>query len=190
MRLFRVVALILLCAVTFVAVFAQDAPLNPLDPKTNPDANACFEGGTLEGKCDSQILWEAGWYLIRFEKELISREDFLPYYAWILPQLQEETIVAPAAISICYTFDDFGDMRSFTLITGVKDGMKYYNNTTCSGSVLRTRTVVVATSQKNADTACTNIFGFLSGGMNNWFESATSTPSIPSIENTYSCGVG
>ena len=50
------------------------------DPTTSEDANACYEGGTLEGKCtldfdgdgvvtQSEIdwSWECGWYLVRIE---------------------------------------------------------------------------------------------------------------------------
>lgn len=54
------------------------------DPNTNPDANACLAGGSMEGKCnndadgdgvvtDEEIDWQwtCGWYLIRFEHGLL-----------------------------------------------------------------------------------------------------------------------
>ena len=40
---------------------------NPNDPRVNERANACFEGGSMAGKCHADNEWEAGWYLIRFE---------------------------------------------------------------------------------------------------------------------------
>ncbi len=58
----------------------------PNDPTINERANACFEGGSLEGQCntvdidrngtvdDWEIEWHyvCGWYLIRFEQGLIA----------------------------------------------------------------------------------------------------------------------
>lgn len=59
------------------------------DPTTNADANACFEGGSLAGRCDSSDvngdglitdfdrdwMYTSGWYLIRWECSLITREE-------------------------------------------------------------------------------------------------------------------
>jgi hypothetical protein len=55
---------------------------NPNDPRTNERANACFEGGSMAGKCDAVNEWEAGWYLIRFETGLISREQVPAQHRW------------------------------------------------------------------------------------------------------------
>ena len=76
----------LLLAVT--AVLAADDEGNPNDPTENDRANACYEGGSLEGKCDQtdmdrdgtvedweiEAMWECGWYLIRYEYALIPRD--------------------------------------------------------------------------------------------------------------------
>ncbi|HEX2623463.1 MAG TPA: hypothetical protein VHL11_25050, partial [Phototrophicaceae bacterium] len=57
----------------------------PNDPNVNDQANACYDGGTLEGVCsvtdvngDKEItqqdidwMWTAGWYLIRYQYGLL-----------------------------------------------------------------------------------------------------------------------
>ena len=70
-----------------LVVMAQDDRGNVNDPTVNERANACYAGGTLAGKCTSEWDWIAGWYLIRFEYGLISREAFPEAYRSILPAL-------------------------------------------------------------------------------------------------------
>jgi hypothetical protein len=55
------------------------------DPNVNERANACYEGSSLEGKCDTQVMWDAGWYLIRYQYGLLGRGDIPEIYHWILP---------------------------------------------------------------------------------------------------------
>jgi hypothetical protein len=55
------------------------------DPRVNERANACYDGGTLAGKCDTQVEWDAGWYLIRFEYGLIGCDGFPSAFAWAKP---------------------------------------------------------------------------------------------------------
>ena len=78
-----------------MAVFA-DPHETPNDPRLNTDANACYTGGSMAGKCklDDQ-LWIAGWYAIRFEYGLISGDQIPDQYKWLLPQVTEEP--APTA---------------------------------------------------------------------------------------------
>lgn len=94
-----------------LAVAGLDDRGQPNDPRTNSRANACYEGGTLAFKCgttdldgdgvitqsESDALWNAGWYLIRFEQGIISRENFPAEYAWVLPQPSSP---APNALSV------------------------------------------------------------------------------------------
>lgn len=42
------------------------------DPAVNPDANACYEGGSRAGKCYSDSDWACGWYYIRWEGSLTT----------------------------------------------------------------------------------------------------------------------
>ncbi|MBA3874593.1 MAG: hypothetical protein H0X30_36150 [Anaerolineae bacterium] len=77
--------------VTLAAVFASTHVETPNDPRTNPDANACYTGGSLAGKCklDDQ-LWIAGWYEIRLEYGLITRGQFPDPYKWLLSDPPED----------------------------------------------------------------------------------------------------
>lgn len=81
--------------------FALDDQGNPNNPNENERANACYEGGSMAGKCDTDWEWEAGWYLIRFENGLISRENFPSQYAVLLPALPEEETVNPKSYVGC-----------------------------------------------------------------------------------------
>ncbi|GAB1421119.1 hypothetical protein MASR2M15_12600 [Anaerolineales bacterium] len=72
-----VLLLSVLAAITFAFGFDDKGQLN--DPSTNLDANACFEGGSLAGRCTTDWDWICGWYLIRFEEGLI-RPDQVPDY--------------------------------------------------------------------------------------------------------------
>src|SRR5215510_1893 len=86
-----VVPILLLVSIIVLAVGLDDQG-NPNDPTVNERANACYEGGSMEGKCDTQWEWDGGWYLIRFQYGLISREDFPAQYAILLPPLPQEVI--------------------------------------------------------------------------------------------------
>ncbi len=58
---------------------------NPNDPAVNERANACYAGAALEGKCHTEDEWIAGWYLIRFQYGIFSRDDVPEQYQWVLP---------------------------------------------------------------------------------------------------------
>jgi hypothetical protein len=115
---------------------------NPNNPAVNERANACYEGGSLEGKCDTQEEWDAGWYLIRYQVNMISRENFPIQYIWILPPVVE-IVAAPGVPPIpplnvaagCYdgaggNFDRLyngtpnvvGNVQGFTTINGTCGG--------------------------------------------------------------------
>src|SRR3972149_1802632 len=103
--LLTIISVLLLAgAVVFAAGF--DDRGNPNDPATNERANACYEGGSLAGKCgatdadrDGRIeeweiewMWTCGWYLIRFESGMLIRAE-VPYTCQALLPL----VVIPAA---------------------------------------------------------------------------------------------
>ncbi len=80
-------------SLTIYAVGLDDAG-NPNDPTVNSSANECYEGGVMEGKCDTEIEWIAGWYLIKYRYGLI---DTVPgWVAWALP----ENYIAEVAITV------------------------------------------------------------------------------------------
>lgn len=69
------------------------------NPNTNVGANACAEGGTLDGYCnvtdadsdgdvdefDAEWMWTCGWYLIRADYGIIDRND-IPLEGCKLPE--------------------------------------------------------------------------------------------------------
>ena len=88
MKRSALIMLVLLLTVSVIAVYAFN-PTTPAenDPLINEDANACFIGGSMVGKCgDSELLWNAGWYLIRFEQGIITRDQVPDQYKWVLPK--------------------------------------------------------------------------------------------------------
>jgi hypothetical protein len=89
--MFKKLFFVLLVFSFSILAFALDDQGNPNDPNVNERANACYEDGSMAGKCDSDWEWEGGWYLIRFQSGLISRADFPAQYAILLPPLLMET---------------------------------------------------------------------------------------------------
>lgn len=89
---YLVVIAIMLSVLIFGVVFAGgvDDEGNPNDPRVNERANACYMGGTLEGKCATEAEWQAGWYLIRYEYGMINRQGIPVWAQWVL---QEDPII-------------------------------------------------------------------------------------------------
>jgi hypothetical protein len=118
-----------------VLVGAQESP-DPLNPRSNPAANACYAGGSMEGRCDSDYLWVAGWYLIRLEHSLLRWDDLPQGYRWVkagppTPQPQDQEAQQP--IGICYNATD-SSLRSLRLNLGVKSGsFIHYAGLNCTG---------------------------------------------------------
>ena len=95
-----IVLALLLIVVAVVFAAGTDDKGNPNDPATNERANACYEGGSLAGKCgntdvnhDGQVedwevewMWTCGWYLIRYEHGAYGRNDVPFTCRVLLPQ--------------------------------------------------------------------------------------------------------
>lgn len=86
----RSTTLVMVCLLLLMSLLAAPAALAddsgeavPLDP----EANACFDGGTLAGKCDTEDMWVAGWLLARVEYGVLDPHDVPDEYAWILRSL-------------------------------------------------------------------------------------------------------
>lgn len=113
-KLLFVLVLLLVLSSLAVVSFAQTTNNNP---NFNEDANACAEGGTLEGFCnvtdadrdgdvdqdDINWMWKCGWFLIRADYGLMAREDIplegceLPER--IIPIKKEKKTQSPSAAS-------------------------------------------------------------------------------------------
>ncbi len=95
-RYFPVVLLVISLFIALNIAFGASASETPNDPTDNPDANACYTGGSMAGKCKlDDELWKAGWYAIRFEYGLISRSQVPDQYKWLLSEPQAARIIAP-----------------------------------------------------------------------------------------------
>lgn len=98
MRAFILFLLLILMTGTAVNAGTDDRG-QPNDPNVNERANACYEGGVFAGKCGNtdldrngsveaweiDLFWTCGWYRIRFDFRLLSREVFPLPCGWALP---------------------------------------------------------------------------------------------------------
>lgn len=85
--LLLVLVLALVSTTVVLAVDSVDDRGNPNDPAVNERANACYAGASMAGQCgDNELMWIAGWYLIRFEHGLIGADQIPADLLWILPK--------------------------------------------------------------------------------------------------------
>jgi hypothetical protein len=106
------------------AIMAQDDQGQVNDPGFNERANACFAGGSLEGKChttdadrdgdidqlDVEFMWWCGWYLIRVEYKQLPMSA-APEGCYFEPAPPPTPTAAPADDDIddCPPYDDDDD---------------------------------------------------------------------------------
>jgi hypothetical protein len=123
-----VLALVILVTVVSSALATDsfDDLGNPNDPKVNERANACFDGATFEGKCDSPLMWEAGWYLIRYEAKIYKPEDIPEWLWWILPphDVPQTSVFGKCIITI----SSFGSKAIVSVPGSILSGKSGYDN--------------------------------------------------------------
>ncbi|MEO1286227.1 MAG: hypothetical protein AAFV93_00560 [Chloroflexota bacterium] len=201
--------IIMLFALSVVLIQAQDSD-DANDPNNNEDANACYDGGTLEGKCDSEVMWQAGWYLIRFEYGIFDRDEIPAWVNWALPPE-----IAPAVVVVDSTDDApstpagpancWNDgKKSFTFAPSELDrptgSYDFDNDTKCgegstSGIVtFRTslisadadlRAIITASSNADAMTKCQALFS--GGGDSNHRVASVNSLGYNTPSNWYAC---
>ena len=123
----RFILLFVFAAIAVLALpaFAIDDTL-PNDPADNPDANACLTGGLWEGKCgDSEYMWAGGWYLIRFNAGLISRDQFPDQYKWAIPS-EEEAAASGFPFPTCTATSTSGVTSTYEVVAFAATGMGYH----------------------------------------------------------------
>jgi hypothetical protein len=113
--------------------FAQDDQGNPNEPTINDHANACYEGGSMAGRCTTAWDWEAGWYLIRFEYGMISREDFPAQYAIVLEPLPEQSR-GNRPVGCLLVYSDYGIYIDFGSGNFVPVGSPAYSDPKCKNN--------------------------------------------------------
>jgi hypothetical protein len=109
----RILLFILLALVAVSFVLANETDN---DPKTNPDANACYAGGVYAGKCgDNPNLWRAGWFKIRLDAGLILESQLPPDVRWIIDAKLEGCSEGQILVGLkCYPIPVKKDNCSFT----------------------------------------------------------------------------
>lgn len=81
----RVLIIVITLLIFGCLVSALDDEGNPNDPTVNDRANACYEDGSMAGKCDTEWEWNCGWYIIRFEYGIFERANVIATCASLLP---------------------------------------------------------------------------------------------------------
>lgn len=112
---FMLILIMILSSIVPVSAEGVDDQGNPNDPEVNDRANACYEGGTMLNQCNTKLDWQAGWYLIRFEMGILSRDEIPDWVGWVLPPevLPDElrnSVMIPVPSGAC-----------------LSDGPNYYN---------------------------------------------------------------
>jgi hypothetical protein len=93
-------SLVLLVLFALSLPVLADTPTTAQDnnPRTNRHANACYIGGSLYGKCETydldhdrkvdieevKYMYDAGWFVIRFEEGMILRSQVPRMYRWLI----------------------------------------------------------------------------------------------------------
>jgi hypothetical protein len=159
--IFRLLALIILVFAAIVGIQAQEDDQGvPNDPNNNERANACYEGGSMAGQCDTMEEWEAGYYLIRWEYGLLSTEDFPDFFNWALPDyvFVDEDAAAPAN---CFVHNSGTKSLLFNGNSGVGGNFSMWASDNCTGSPLGSSAlsienpiIVLASSGSAAGTIC------------------------------------
>ncbi len=69
---------------------------NVNDPNVNERANACYEGGEWEGKCDTLLMWMGGWFRIRLDYGVMTEAELPPGFAWVASPVWSPAVLALA----------------------------------------------------------------------------------------------
>lgn len=122
-----------------------------------PEDNACYTGGSLEGKCDwptdaeDEWAWDCGWYVARVDTGVFTVYDVPEWCNYF---------VAPRVI--CY--DSFMPGQRDFILTGalntVSNASGYLSlDGTCTGGVAQTETLVTGSNALDATATCQSLLG-------------------------------
>jgi hypothetical protein len=101
--LWLILMLFLIPVTVSLAAEGFDDQGNPNDPNVNERANACYDGSTMAGKCDSEWAWGCGWYMIRYDAGFYSRDEVPATCASLLPpQVEGQTTTVTWPPAGCY----------------------------------------------------------------------------------------
>jgi hypothetical protein len=128
----KYLAIFMILAMSVFVVLGQDntddqGNLN--HPRENERANACYTGASMEGKCDTEWAWRCGWYIIRFEEQLYTREQ-VPASC--------ESLISPSPFRVgCQQYHHIGIYVDFGDGYYLASSKPAYSNPSC--------TIVIAT---------------------------------------------
>lgn len=105
--LLRLGIILALAVITTLGVMAEDDEGNPNDPRENERANACYEGGVMEDKCDTNWEWTCGWYVIRYNYQMIGEEG--------VPETCESLITPPFSMQCSYIVEQQNDQFTINI---------------------------------------------------------------------------
>lgn len=123
----------------------------------SPEDNACFTGGSLDGKCDwptdaeDEWAWECGWYIARVDTGEFTVNDVPPWCNYF---------TAPQVV--CYSSASPGQL-DFTLSAPLNtvantSGFATFDGS-CSGSIIIKETIVSASNAQGASAKCVSLLG-------------------------------
>ncbi|MBK9749142.1 MAG: hypothetical protein IPO91_20515 [Chloroflexi bacterium] len=154
----RLVIVTLLFLLVAIPAFAQEDTETqdlPNDPYVNDAANACLEGGAMEYRCHTELEWQAGWYLIRFQVGMITRAQVPDWVAWVLPPEIVEESAPISLINYCALAWNPNFYVDFTNSNFVNSG-NYWSDPACTipnGNLSR-RWVYSPSGEANATSIC------------------------------------
>jgi hypothetical protein len=135
-RLFVILALVVFFIPVSVSLAdtGLDDQGNPNDPAVNARANACYPGGAMEGKCDTEWEWTCGWYLIRYNAGMYSRSQVPATCASLLPPVLKGAKTYPTVGCVLLTpFDISGPVYlNFNGGNYLPAPVTVYNDANCS----------------------------------------------------------
>lgn len=150
------VLLIALFALTLASA-AQEETVTEL-----PEDNACYAGGSLEGKCDwptdaeDEWAWTCGWYIARAENGVIWRADVPEWCNYF---------TNPAFTPVCYPSSEpeFPDLEMIAPVDTRNNGRFYISTDgTCSGDYLAFTVIAAPPVEESLEMAyekCASITG-------------------------------
>lgn len=148
----RYTTVLLTCFVVLLmslAVMAQDAPADG-----SPADNACFEGGSLAGKCDwptaaeRDWAWTCGWYIARVESGELAPSD-VP--AWCFYTMTADGGSGTYVVGKCYSIPGRADFRTIKP-PNTLDNIEFYHSEggVCDGAPISLpHFIVIHTSGDN-----------------------------------------
>jgi hypothetical protein len=129
---------------------ATPAPAQTAVPTESPLDNACYTGGSMEGKCDwptqdeEDWAWNCGWYVARYDQGLFTPNQ--------VPEWCNFFFLDEGAPTTCFEFEGYFEfVGPFNTLNNTAD---YGGDETCTSPDAQLYTTVTAADETAADDAC------------------------------------